>query len=61
MNTNVRYNTSKTNHDKARRKFLDTHTGTPSALLGGCMEREAYLDSLVPEVLKASSMPKSRR
>ena len=41
-----------------RQLFLMKHSKTPHALLGACMEREAYLDGLVPVALDAASLPK---
>lgn len=61
MNEQVRTNRDHRGQDKARQVFLTEHTGTPGALLGDQMEREAYLDILVPIALDAAAMPKKRR
>jgi hypothetical protein len=58
MNKDVLNNLKKTGREKACRLFLTRHSGIPSALLGGQMEREAYLDVLLPPVQETGSKPK---
>ncbi len=47
--------------DDIRLIFLREHSGTPNALLGDRMEREAYLDILVQVALDASATPRIQR
>lgn len=61
MNTGIRFNFNKPKLDEVRRLFLIKHSNTPDALLGGYMEKEAYLDSFIPSVLDAASIPQVRR
>lgn len=61
MNSGIRHNNKKPNRDEVRRLFLLNHSDTPSALLGESMEREAYLDVLIPKALDAAAMPRKRR
>ena len=60
MNSGKRYSFKKVNRDEVSRLFLMKHSKTPHALLGECMEREAYLDVLVPIALDAASLPKKK-
>ena len=61
MNTGIRFNYNKRKQDEVRRLFLMKHSNTPDALLGGHMEKEAYLDSVIPSALDAASIPQVRR
>lgn len=61
MTKQVRTYRENPGQDKARQVFLTEHTGTPRALLGDQMEREAYLDILVPIALDAAAMPIKKR
>ena len=59
INTNSKKIVERSKRDTACQSFLKDHSGTPNALLGGEMEKEAYLDSLSPGVSDAVVIIKS--
>jgi len=61
MDTAIRNASKKLSREKACRLFLTKHSEMPSALLGGRMEREAYLDILAPSVPDPVVKPKTRK
>jgi hypothetical protein len=60
MNSGKRHNFKKTSRDEVRRLFSMNHSKTSHAILGACMEREAYLDVLVSVALDAASLTKKK-
>lgn len=50
MKSNGQKTTKGTTQDTVCGSFMKKHTDVPSALFGGYMEKEAYLDSLFPRV-----------
>lgn len=61
MTAGIQYIFNMPKQDEVYQLFLMKHSNTPNALLGGHMEREAYLDSVIPSALDAASIPQVRR
>ena len=60
MNSGKRHNFKKTNRDEVHRLFSMKYSKTSHAILGACMEREAYFDVLVSVALDAVSLTKKK-
>jgi|TARA_B110000037_G_C16792691_1_gene372123 hypothetical protein len=58
MNSGKRHNFKKISKDEMRQLFLMKHPKIPHAILGACMEREAYLGVLVYVALDAAPLKK---
>lgn len=52
MGIAIQYALSKSEEDDVRRFLLTDFSKIPNALLGGCMEREAYLDKVPCDIRK---------
>jgi len=60
MTQGKRFRFRKPSGNEVRRYYLSKHSAAPEELFGSKMDREAYLDSLIPELLTRKSMPQAR-